>query len=640
MNKLSFTKLIMVMILALCPMAFYGQNDNTEEQAASFNDYAYVTGDLGLGFLNGDNSGLKLGLNGHLGIGYQFDNIVGVKANLGFGGLNGKYDHISIDKSNYFEANLNLTINFTDIIFGYNPDRRLNFVPHIGIGQVRYRIKLNNGDNNNIYENGYDERDGRKVAATIPMGAELNFAINKDWKISLDYTANYADTDLIDGTPSGKHNDWFSTINLGASYRLGSEANIFRRDDPFCNHWYIMADGGASFLFGDNSYNFSSVRGNMNVGIGYDFHNFYRIYGKFGYGVYNGKYDNYFTLDHADYYEVSANIAADLVGFIFGYDENRLFGVYAHIGIGQMQYRARTILANGEVKHIGYDYGTPNNTTGRGVNERKVVMTVPVGIELNYIVNQKFDVYGDITTEYSDGDMLDVMPSGIHNDWRTTINVGLRYKLNNACYAVEEEPECCFTIDDVKQAIKDALAEQAVTQVKVDTIVDTDTITETIEKYTFYHTNHANITFPLNETKKLKTQTNIDALNRASQEIQNGFIVENIVVEGYSSPEGTDELNNRLAEDRAKAAAELVQNELNAKLDESKVTIHSNGADWEGLYKAILGSEISNKKQIVDELKNAANKTETLHKLMGQYPEIEELLPQLRRANVTITTVK
>ena len=171
MNKLSFTKLIMVMILALCPMAFYGQNDNTEEQAASFNDYAYVTGDLGLGFLNGDNSGLKLGLNGHLGIGYQFDNIVGVKANLGFGGLNGKYDHISIDKSNYFEANLNLTINFTDIIFGYNPDRRLNFVPHIGIGQVRYRIKLNNGDNNNIYENGYDERDGRKVAATIPMGA-------------------------------------------------------------------------------------------------------------------------------------------------------------------------------------------------------------------------------------------------------------------------------------------------------------------------------------------------------------------------------------------------------------------------------------------------------------------------------------
>ena len=640
MNKLSFTKLIMVMVLALCPMAFYGQNDNTENQAASFNDYAYVSGDLGLGFLNGDNSGLKLGLNGHLGIGYQFDNILGVKANLGFGGLNGKYDHISIDKSNYYEANLNLTINFTEIIFGYNPDRRLNFVPHIGVGQIRYRIKLNNSDNNNFYENGYDERDGRKVAATIPMGAELNFAINKDWKISLDYTASYADTDLVDGTPSGKHNDWFSTINLGASYRLGSEANIFRRDDPYCNYWYIMADGGASFLFGDNQYNFSSVRGNMNVGIGYDFHNFYRIYGKYGYGIYTGKYEDYFTLDYADYYEANINIAADLVGFIFGYDENRLFGLYAHLGIGQMQYKARTTLANGDKKYIGYHFEASNNTHGLGINNREVVMTVPFGVELNYIVNQKFDVYGDITTEYVDTDMLDLMYSGIHDDWRTTLNVGLRYKLNNKCYAVEEEPECCFTLDDVRQAIKDALAEQALTQVKIDTIVDTDTITETIEKYTFYHTNHANISFPLNEITKVKTQTNIDAINRAAQEIQNGFIVENIVVEGYSSPEGTDEINNRLAEGRAKAAADLVQKELNAHLEESKVTIHSNGADWEGLYKAILGSEMSNKEQIVDELKNASDRNATLHKLMRQYPEIDELLPQLRRANVTITTVK
>ena len=641
MNKLNFTKLIMIMILALCPMTFFGQNSDTESQDVTFNDYAYVSGDLGLGFLNGDNSGLKLGLNGHLGIGYQFDHILGVKANLGFGGLNGKYDDgISIDRSNYFEANLNLTISLTDIIFGFNPDRRLNFAPHIGIGQVRYRIKLNDNSENNIYENGYDERDGRKVAATIPMGAELSFAINSNWRINLDYTANYADTDLLDGRPSGEHNDWFSTVNLGASYRLGSEANIFKREDPYCNYWYIMADGGASFLFGDNKYNFANVRGNMNVGIGYDFHNFYRIYGKLGYGIYTGKYPDYFTLDYADYYEANINIAADLVGFIFGYDENRCFGVYAHLGLGQMQYRARTTLADGTKKYIGYDFEGGNNIKGRGFNDRKVVMTVPMGIELNYIVDDRFDVYGDVTTLKVDSDMLDIMPSGIHNDWRTTLNVGLRYKLNGSCYAVEEEP-CCLTIDEVKQAIEEALAKQAAaTQTKVDTIVDTDTITKTIEKYTIYHSNHANISFPANKTKKISTQTNIDALNRASQEIQNGFIVEEIIVEGYASPEGDGDNNDRLAEERAKAAAELVQNELNAHLDESKVTIHSNGSDWEGLYNAILGSELSNKEQIVDELKNASDRNATLHKLMRQYPEIEELLPQLRRANVTITTVK
>ncbi|MBR5603760.1 MAG: outer membrane beta-barrel protein [Bacteroidales bacterium] len=631
MNKLNFKKLFLIMILALSPVTFFGQNDNAENNTNNFNDYAYVSGDLGLGLLNGDNSGMKPGLNGHIGIGYQFDNILGIKANLGFGGLNGKFENVNINKSNYFETNLNLTISLTDIILGHNPDRKINLVPHIGIGQVRYRIKLNDNNDNNVYENGYDERDGRKVAATIPMGVELNYAINNNWKVSLDYTANYADTDLIDGLPSGKHNDWFSTINLGASYRLGSEANIFKREDPYCNYWYVMADGGASFLFGDNQYNFANVRGNMNVGIGYDFHNFYRIYAKFGYGIYTGKYDNYFTLDYADYYEANVNIAADLVGFIFGYDEARRYGVYAHLGLGQMQYRARTTFADGSKKYAGYEFENNNNIKGGGINDRRIAMTVPFGIELNYIVNQKFDVYGDITTEYVDSDMLDVMASGIHNDWRTTLNVGLRYKLNNACYAVEEEPECCITIDEVKQAIQDALAEQAANQVKE---------IDTIETFTIYHTNHASIKFPHNESEKLKSQTNIDAINRASKEIQNGFKIENIIVEGYASPEGGEESNKSLAEDRAKAAAELVQSELNTYLDESHIQIHSNGSDWEGLYNAILGSDINDKKQIVEELKAASEKEETLHKLMRQYPEIEDLLPQLRRANVTITTVK
>ena len=262
-------------------------------------------------------------------------------------------------------------------------------------------------------------------------------------------------------------------------------------------------------------------------------------------------------------------------------------------------------------------------------------MTVPMGIELNYIVNKKFDVYGDITTEYVDSDLMEVVPSGIHNDWHTTLNVGLRYKLNNACYAVEEEPECCITIDEVKQAIKDALAEYAANQAK-----DVDTITTTIETHTIYHTNHANISFPVNESEKLKSQTNIDAINRASREVQNGFQVEDIIVEGYASPEGGDKINDRLAEERARAAAELVQNELHTHLDESHVKIHSNGADWEGLYNAILGSDINNKKQIVEELKVASDKEQTLRKLMRQSPEIKDLLPQLRRDNVTITTVK
>lgn len=635
MNK-KFTTLLMIVILALCPMTFFGQNE-IEKQATSFNDYAYVSGDLGLGLLNGDNSSLKLGLNGNLGIGYQFDNIVGIKGNIGFGGLNGEYSQVTIDKSNYFNANLNLTISLTDIILGYNPDRKFNAVPHIGFGQVRYQIRLEK-NNGNIYENGYSERYGRKVAATIPMGFELNYAINPNWKVYLDYTATYADTDLLDGVARGKHNDWFSSVNLGASYRLGSEANIFRRNDPYCNYWYLMADGGASFLFGDNQYNFKSVRGNANVGIGYDFHNFYRIYGKLGYGIFTGEYENFFTLDYADYYTANINIAAEIVGFIFGYDQDRRYGIYPHVGLGQMQYRARATYANGKKTSVGYDHNASYNKKGRGFYDRKVVMTVPVGIELNYIINQRVDVYADVTTEWADSDIVDAIWSGTHNDWHTTINAGLRYKLNGSCYKVEEETNNCITPEDVKNAIKEALQEYEANRPQTEAAATVRT--EVVEKRTVYHTNHANIVFPINEVTKAKSQTNIDAINRASQEVQNGFHVESILVEGYASPEGPADKNYRLAEDRAKAAAELVQEELHTHLDSSHVTIHSNGADWDGLFEAILGSDLANKEAIVKEIQESSNREETLRKLMNKYSGIEPLLPQLRRANVTITTIK
>jgi hypothetical protein len=42
----------------------------------------------------------------------------------------------------------------------------------------------------------------------------------------------------------------------------------------------------------------------------------------------------------------------------------------------------------------------------------------------------------------------------------------------------------------------------------------------------------------------------------------------------------------------------------------------------------------------IDEIKNSSNREETLKGLMEQYPQIRQLLPQLRRASVVITTVK
>ena len=164
----SFTK-IMIVVLTLLPITFWGQNN---DKLSQFNDYVYVSGDLGLGLLAGDNSGLKAGLNGHVGIGYQFDNILGIKTNLGFGGLNGKYESLTLDKQNYFEANINLTVNLMDVILGYNPDRKFNVTPHVGFGQIQYKTTMLNDNGETVSELGNQGNSGRKVVATVPMGLE------------------------------------------------------------------------------------------------------------------------------------------------------------------------------------------------------------------------------------------------------------------------------------------------------------------------------------------------------------------------------------------------------------------------------------------------------------------------------------
>jgi hypothetical protein len=55
---------------------------------------------------------------------------------------------------------------------------------------------------------------------------------------------------------------------------------------------------------------------------------------------------------------------------------------------------------------------------------------------------------------------------------------------------------------------------------------------------------------------------------------------------------------------------------------------------------AIAASDIENSEEIIDEIKSSSNREETLKDLMEQYPQIKQLLPQLRRASVVITTIK
>ena len=461
MNKLSFTKILVIVAVMMCPFFSMAQNNEVlENKESSYNDYFYVTGDLGLGLLGGDNTTFKLGMNGHLGIGYQVDHFIGFKASIGYGGLNAGFENVTIDKLNYFEANFNLTVDFTNIILGYNPDRKFSAVPHIGLGQLQYRINALDNNGNIYYQAGYKENneqdsgiDGRKVVATLPMGLELNYKLNPNWKLYLDLTANYVDSDWLDGVNGNYRNDWFYTVNLGANYKLGGKlSTLFQSSEEYCNYWFVTLDGGASFLFGDNPFNFSIMKSNFNIGGGYNFHNFYRLYVKAGKGEYTGQgKDNEFVVTDADYINATVNLSADLVGLIFGYDETRKVTLYPHIGIGQTQYRVTTKVSGEGTQQVGYNNDNTYNTAGEGINGRRVALTFPLGIELVYNVSENTDIYADATSYLTQTDMLDCMNLSDKNDSYSTLNIGLRYKFNRICTTPQEDK--CLTPDEVKDAI-------------------------------------------------------------------------------------------------------------------------------------------------------------------------------------------
>lgn len=685
MNKWNFSKIMLLFAFVVVSLSTYAQNSDGEIKAetdtltkTSFSKSIYVSGDFGLGILDGENTSFKLGYNGHLGIGYQFDKYVGVKLNLGYGSLNAGFDNITIDKLNYLEANINLTFELVNIIFGYNPGRKLGVVPHIGLGQIQYRLSALNNNGSIFSQVGYTDGNGlnngsglqkRKVVATLPLGIELNYAISKKWKISLDFIANYTDSDFIEGINGDYRNDWFYTVNLGANYKFLVKDRVRYKEDPndpeklikvntaCSNYWYMTVDGGASFLFGDNRAIFSSIKSNINIGVGYNFGDYYRIYGRIGKGSLAGKEENNsWVITESNFLQATLNLSADVIGLIAKTTDKKL-ELYPHVGIGQIQYKTTTSVHGEGLKQIGYNNSNNYNVKGNGFNNRKTDLTFPVGIELAYNVTERTDLYADATTYFSQSDLLDCIKSGKQRDAYSTFNIGLRYKFNKACFepedcvtpeevkdaiqealdqqkaAEEENKPACVTPEELQQAIKDAIEEYEANRPKCDDTFDG------LSRATIINNNFSDISFPQNGAQKIKTQTNIDAINRASSQVNDGSAVNRVVIEGYASPEGDKEFNERLARQRAEQAAKIIQNEL-GEIDAERIEITTKGADWEGLYASLENSDIEGKEDIIEQLKNSENPEETMKELLKSNPQIRQLLPQLRRASIVITTVK
>ena len=271
-KNLTISKLLMLVIMAVLPFSMYAQEGKKKTKPVE--RYWYIQADGGLSINHGDLANYEGGVwndfkhfwnngeaiknwNAHFGVGYQFGKVVGLNLKGGYGLLAG-HKHgqplafidapakayltdLALDKTNYIEGNLNLTLNLFNM-FKYNPRRVINLVPHVGIGGIYYKA----GAIYQLDENDKPaetplaaQKDKRELTFTVPVGMEITFNIAPKFDLFLDYTYLFTGSDKLDQmmkkykegyyTEENRvinDKDMYSQFNLGLRVKFNNPCDI------------------------------------------------------------------------------------------------------------------------------------------------------------------------------------------------------------------------------------------------------------------------------------------------------------------------------------------------------------------------------------------------------------------------------
>ena len=139
-----------------------------------------------------------------------------------------------------------------------------------------------------------------------------------------------------------------------------------------------------------------------------------------------------------------------------------------------------------------------------------------------------------------------------------------------------------------------------------------------------------------NESVKALQAAIKDAKDNEKKEINK------IEVSGYASPDGGMDLNEKLAQNRQKAAANFLKKDLKKNKVANDVEANITAEDWEGFQKAMENSNMQDKDLVLRVLSMYSDPEEReaqIKNLSSVYGTIaEEILPALRRSRLILTT--
>ena len=174
------------------------------------------------------------------------------------------------------------------------------------------------------------------------------------------------------------------------------------------------------------------------------------------------------------------------------------------------------------------------------------------------------------------------------------------------------------------------------------TAVTPDKFQRIIQEFT-----EADIKFLIQSAELRSKETKSDEMKALQAAIKDANDAERkeinkIEVAGYASPDGGMDLNEKLAQNRQKAAANFLQQGMKKDKVKAEIAPNITAEDWDGFQKAMENSNIQDKDLVLRVLSMYSDPEEReaqIKNLSAVYKNIaDEILPALRRSRLILTT--
>lgn len=224
-------KLLSIILLAAGCLSASAQQANSQE--SQFTPHWYAQVQLGFQHTLGEvKSGSLNSFNGQIAGGYQFSELWGARLSIGGfqskGGLDLKGNDYDYGWS-YIAPTVNATFNVTNAIFGYNPQRIVDFTLLAGGGvniawendeanELNQTLKAANGIAANDADMMHYLWDGSKARLVGQFGGSLDFKVSEKVTVGIEANFNFIGDEY--NSKRTKNVDWYFNTLAGVKVNL------------------------------------------------------------------------------------------------------------------------------------------------------------------------------------------------------------------------------------------------------------------------------------------------------------------------------------------------------------------------------------------------------------------------------------